>query len=64
MKTLKDLSEKDKEALVQGAIAAHFSPIRAAFWDEVDRLLNESAANKAPNILPRLTNSPKRGTYR
>lgn len=62
MKTLKDLSEKDKEALIQGAIRAHASPIRDAFWDEVDRLLNENAAKKAPKVLPRLTNSPKRGT--
>jgi len=62
MKTLKDLSEKDKEALIQGAKRVYSSTTRDAFWDEVDRLLNESAAKKAPKILPRLTNSPRRGT--
>lgn len=62
MKTLKDLSEKDKAALIRGAVAAYSSPVRDAFWDEVDRLLNESEAKKAPKVLPRLTNRPRRGT--
>lgn len=54
MKTkLKDLSDKDKAAMIQGARMAHSSPVRDAFWDEVDRLLNASEAKKAPKVVGR-----------
>lgn len=63
MKTkLKDLPQKDKEALIRGVVLATGSDTRDKFWDRVDELLEQMAARKAPRVEPRLTNAPKRGT--